>query len=119
MISSFDRQLRRYNYGECIASGPSFAQVQETLKSKQKQLKRDGKGSLPMKSDAISDDELNLMWEKGQLGGNTPDSYFTDSVVFLTQYNFGLRGSAEHRDMCWGDIELKSDLNGTRILGIH
>ncbi|XP_045163862.2 uncharacterized protein LOC123528196 [Mercenaria mercenaria] len=115
MVSSFDRQLRRYNYGEYIATGPGFAQVREVLKSKQKQLKRDGKGNLPRKSEAISDEELSVLWESKQMGASTPDSIL-QTLWFYNTVHFGLRGCAEHRDMCWGDINLKEDENGNEYL---
>lgn len=114
-MSSFDRQLRRYNYGEYIATGPKFAQVREVLKSKQKELKRDGKGNLPKKSDPVSDKEVDIMWQSGQLGGSTPDSIL-QTLWFYNTVHFGLRGSTEHRDMCWGDVALKTDSNGHEYL---
>ncbi len=107
--------LRRHNYGQYIANGPTFAQVREAIKSKQKQLKRDGKGNMPNKSDAVSDEELEIMWQNGQLGGSTPDSIL-QTLWFYNTVHFGLRGSAEHRDMCWGDVELKSDGNKKEYL---
>ena len=51
-----------------------FAQVREVLKSKQKQLKCDGKGNLANRSDPISDDEINVLWENCQFGSHNPDT---------------------------------------------
>lgn len=115
MLASFDRQLRRYEYGEYIATGPRFAKVRETLSKKQMQLKSDGKGGCPYKSDPVTDSDIDTFWEKGQLGGSTPDSIL-QTLWFYNTVHFGLRGCQEHRDMCWGDITLKSDENGHEYL---
>lgn len=115
LISSYDRQLRRYNYGEYIATSPVFAQVREVLKSKQKKLKRDGKGNLPNKSEAISDHEINILWEKKQFGSETPDAIL-HTLWFYNTVHFGLRGRHEHREMCWGDVTLKTNTDGHEYL---
>ncbi|XP_021338920.1 zinc finger MYM-type protein 2-like [Mizuhopecten yessoensis] len=115
MMSSFDRQLRRFNYGHAIITSPLFAQVREVLKSKQKQLKRDGKGNLDNRSDAISDEEIDVLWRKGQFGTQNPDAIL-QTLWFFNTVHFGLRGSAEHRDMCWGDVTLQNHTDGHEYL---
>ena len=115
MLASFDRHLRRYDYGEYIASSPCFAKVRETLTKKQMQLKCSGKGDLPNKSDPLSDSDIETLWEKGQLGSSTPDCIL-QTLWFCNTVHFGLRSCQEHRDMCWGDVILKSDENGHEFL---
>ena len=105
MLSSFDRQLRRHNYGDYLATSPKFAQVREVLKSKQKFLKRSGKGNLSNKADPINDEELDILWDNKQFGSETPDAIL-QTLWFYTTVHFGLRGRAEHRSMCWDDVEL-------------
>ena len=51
MMASFDRQLRRFNYGEYLASSPNFAKVREVMTSKQKHLKSEGRGNLSNRAD--------------------------------------------------------------------
>lgn len=111
MITSFDRQLRRYGYEQNIACGPGFAKVRDTLSMKQKQLKRDGKGNMPNKSESLTDSDVELFWEKGQLGMSTPDSIL-QTLWFFNTVHFGLRSVQEHRDMFWGDIALHCDEHG-------
>ena len=115
MMASFDRQLRRHNYEQFISTGDSFAQLREVLKCRQKQFKREGKGGMPNKSDAISPEEVDILWITGQMGGGTPDSIL-QTLCFYTRVHVGLQGCAEHREMCWGDIVLKSDENGHGFL---
>jgi len=80
-MASFDRQLRRHNYGEYLSSGNSFAKVREVLKCKQKQLKREGKGYLSHRADPISDEEIGKLWQSGEFGSGTPDSIFAYCLV--------------------------------------
>lgn len=50
-----------------------------------------------------------------QMGASTPD-IILQTLWFYNTVHFGLRGCAEHRDMCWGDINLKEDENGNEYL---
>ena len=114
-MSSFDRQLKRFNYGEFISTGPNFAQVREVLKSKQKLLKREGRGNYPNRAEPINDAEIDLLWEKNQLGSQTPDAIL-QTLWFYNTVHFGLRGRHEHHEMCWGDVTLKTSTDGHEYL---
>jgi hypothetical protein len=35
-----------------------------------------------------------------------------NTLWFNNTLHFGMRGGKEHRDLCWGDIQLKKDENG-------
>lgn len=49
------------------------------------------------------------MFISGQLGNNTPMSLLNTLWLYNT-IQFGMRGGGEeHRNLCWGDIELKYD----------
>lgn len=109
LISSFDRQLRRHKYGYVIISSPEFADTREAMRVKQKNLKSQGKGAKPLKSDFLSDQEINKLYESNQLGIETPTSVI-NTLWYLNTLYFGIRGgSEEHRQICWGDIQLKHD----------
>ena len=107
-ISSFDRQLRRRKYVQTLAGGNDFEKLRETLVMKQRQLKCEGKGNMPKRSDAVTDEDVELFWAKGQMGTCSPDTIL-QTMWFYTTVHFGLRSVQEHRDMCWGDVILKSD----------
>jgi integrase len=114
-MSSIDRHLRRMKYGFQIISSVEFAKVREVLKAKQKDLKSEGKGNLSRKSDAITDEEIDKLWENELLGVKNPESVINSLWLFTTIY-FGLRGSDEHRSMAWGDICLQTDNAGSEFL---
>ena len=61
-------------YEQSIASGQGFAKVIETLAMKQRQLKREGKGNIPNKSEPLSDEDIQQLWDTEQLGAATTDS---------------------------------------------
>lgn len=115
MISSFDRQLRRKNYPQTINSGPAFAKVMDTLKMKQRELKMAGRGNLPNKADPINTNDIEVLWQSGQLGHASPDCIL-QTLWLYTTIHFGLRGCQEHRDMTWGDVTLKKDDSGQEYL---
>lgn len=56
-----------------------------------------------------------MLWEKQQLGSDTPDSII-NTLWFYNTVHFGLRGSDEHREMCWDDIKLCADTDGQEYL---
>ncbi|MES9905046.1 MAG: DUF3504 domain-containing protein [Sedimenticola sp.] len=115
MLGSFDRQLRRKEYGESIATGAAFSKVRDTLAKKQRQLKSEGKGNLPNKTDPLTDEDVEQLWNSDQLGAATPDSILQTLWLYNTVH-FGLRSCQEHRDMRWGDISLKTDDSGQEYL---
>jgi hypothetical protein len=103
-----DRHLRRIKYGFQIISSVEFAKVREVLKAKQKDLKSEGKGNLSGKSDAITDEEVDKLWEHELLGVKNPESMINSLWLFTAIY-FALRGSDEHRPMAWGNICVQTD----------
>ena len=53
-VSSVERYLKKHRYCESVITRQSFARTRETLKSKQKQLKRDGKGNKPFETASLT-----------------------------------------------------------------
>ena len=52
----------------------AFRLTCDALKAKQKSLKKQGRGNRPNKTDAITDEEINILYEKKILGNETPES---------------------------------------------
>ena len=63
-IASFERYLKRKNYGHSIIRDLRFEKTGKALSSKQKALKRKGKGNKPNASVAISEDDMQVLFEK-------------------------------------------------------
>ena len=83
--------------------------------SKQKELKKKGKGNRPNASIALTSDELNTLYEKGLLGTGNPEALW-NTLCLDSTIHFGLRGCKEHRDMCWGDAKLYETADGKEYL---
>ena len=71
-------------------------------------LKSQGHGNRPNKSDELTDNVIEKLFECGQLGVNTPLQ-----VMNLLHLSFslvlGMRSGEEHRNLKWRDIELCTD----------
>lgn len=71
-------------YGKQIISSLEFSKVREVLKAKQKDLKNEGRGDISQKSDKITDEEINQLWEKELLGVNNSESVINSLWLFST-----------------------------------
>ena len=98
MIASFERHLKKKNYGLSIMKDLQFEQTRKALVSKQKDLKRQGKGNKPRASSALSEDDIAVLYEKDLLGTSSPEALL-NTLWFNNTIHFGLRGCKEHRDM--------------------
>ena len=67
-IASFERYLKKKNYGHSIIKDLQFEKTRKALSSKLKDLKRKGKGNKPNASVAISEDDIQVLYEKKLLG---------------------------------------------------
>ena len=115
MLSSFERHLKSKSYPNSVINDLVFEKTRKTLSSKQKQLKKQGKGNKPNASVAITDDEIKILYDKGQLGLSSPEAVL--NTVWLNNcLHFGLRGVEEHHNMRWGDVKLCRNDNGVEYL---
>lgn len=115
MMASFERYLKKKNYGYSIMRDVEFEKARTALKSKQRDLKKQGKGDKPNASVPLTEDDIKLLYDKGLLGKSTPEALL-NTVWFNNTVYFGLRGCKEHRDMCWGDVQLRQTTNGEEFL---
>ena len=93
MIASFERFLRRKNYEASIIKDLAFEKTRKSLKSKQKQLKKQGRGNKPNASVPLTDEEKQVLYDKGLLGISSPEALL-NSIWLNNTIHFGLRGCA-------------------------
>ena len=115
LMASFERYLKKKNYGFSIMKDAEFEQARKALQSKQKDLKQKGKGNKPNASVALTEEEIKLLYDKELLGTSTPEAQL-NTIWFNNTIHFGLRGCKEHRNMCWGDVQLRQTTNGEEFL---
>ena len=87
----------------------------ESASSKQRDLKRKGKGNKPNASAALSEEDIHVPYEKDLLGRYTAEALLS-MVWFNNTIHFGLRGCKGHREMCWGDVKLRQTSTGQEYL---
>ena len=114
-LQSIDRYLRKNNYGFSVLNDKEFHEVQDILKKKQKQLKSIGKGNRPNAADPLSDEDIAMFYSCGVLGFDSPRALLNALWLNNCIY-FGMRPGKEQRDLCWGDLQLKTDSEGNRFV---
>ncbi|XP_073232274.1 uncharacterized protein KIAA1958-like [Porites lutea] len=114
-IQSIDRHLRKNSYGFSVLNDKEFHEVQDILKKKQKQLKSIGKGNRPNAADPLSDEDIDTFYSRKVLGIHSPRALL--NTLWMTNCTFfGMRPGKEQRDLCWGDLQLKTDSEGNRFI---
>ena len=110
-IQSIDRHLRKNNYGFSVLNDKEFHEVQDILKKKQKPLKSVGKGNRPNAADPLSDEDNATFYSCGVLGIHSPRALL--NTLWMNNCTFfGMRPGKEQRNLCWGDLQLKTDSEG-------
>ena len=104
-FASFQRHSKKIYYGLCLMKNVQFEQTWRALQSKQRDLKRKGMGNKPNASAALSEEDIQVLFEKDLLGIFTPEALL-NMIWFNNIIHFGLLGRKEHREMCWGDVKL-------------
>jgi hypothetical protein len=72
-------------------------------------------GNKPNASAALSEEDIQVLYEKHLLGSSTAEALL-NTVWFNNTIHFGLRGCKEHREMCWGDVKLCQTSTGQEYL---
>lgn len=86
-IASVDRYLIKFRYSESIITGQSFTNTRDVLKSKQKQLKRLGKGNKPQEASPLTDDEITALFTSRVMGTHSPQALiltFSGLIIVCT-----------------------------------
>jgi len=114
-LQSVDRFLRKNGCAFSLLNDKEFCELQDIFKKKQKQLKAIGKGNKPNSADALSDEEIEEFHRVSVLGNNTPRALL-NTVWMNNCIYFGMRPGQEQGDLCWGDLELKTNANVLRYV---
>ena len=115
MFSSFNRHLKECKYAISVIEDVAFEHARKCLEAKNKQLKKEDKGNRPNAAEPLSDDEINILYEKNLLGISNGEGLINIPWL-LNSLHFGLRGCGEHRQMCWGDIQRLQIYRANEIL---
>ena len=87
---SLERHSRKQNYAKSITEDSEFYESREILKAKQIDLKK-GKGNGPKRADPIDDEEVEILYQKEQLGSTSSDTLWWQFTHLF--WNGGKRGA--------------------------
>ena len=111
-MSAFSRSIQRYlddNSAEInILKDEEFKVSREVLKSKRRELRKQGKGNKPNATVALANEDIECIFDENQFGIHDPD-VLSRTMWFLLNLHFGHRARHEARQMKFGDIVLKKD----------
>ena len=114
-LGSFERHLKNKNYGFSIINDDKFHRCRAVLKAKTKDLKSQGKGNTPHAAEAISDQEVDQLYDAKQLGADNAAS-LQNTLWYIFVSQFGMRPGVEIKNLCWGDISTGCDPDGAEFL---
>ncbi len=101
-----------------LIDGEEFIPLKFTLDNLMKERAALGLGKRKSSSPISVADE-NVLWEKGILGSNTPDT-LCDTLLFLLGLHLALRGGKEHKDLCTpgfdSQLSVQTDWEGVKYL---
>ena len=115
MFNSISRYLLDKKYPLSIMTAPEFNKSRNALKSKKKELKKEGYGNKPNEAESLTKAEIKILYEKKQLGPFSALS-LTNTVWLNNMLFFGMRSCTVHRNLKWGDISIQKTNDGVEYL---
>ena len=92
-----------------------FEKTRKALQSKQRDLKQKGMGNKPNASAALSEEDVQVLFEKDLLGSSTAE-VLLNTVWFNNIIQCGLLGCKGHREMCSrGDVKLCQNFHRAEV----
>ena len=81
-----------------IFKDSAFTEFRASLDAEMKRLQEKGLGSKHKQAQLITEEEEEILWEKGELGDHTPQSLL-NTIVYMNGVYFALRSGKEHRNL--------------------
>ena len=108
------KHLRDHNYPYSITSDSAFSKSQEVLRMRIEDLKGKVKNA-PQKVDMVTEEDVEILFQKNQLGASSPDTLF-NTMWFINTMFLGIKSRIEHCNLRWADIVLNVDHTGREFL---
>ena len=114
MLASLDRFLREKGRLYSILKDKSFEACRKVLNGKAIELRENGMGKRRNKSDPLSEQEEDQLWQRRVLGGYNPKS-LNHTIFYMLGQQFGTRGCQEHHQLRIEDLKFVRAPSGTTI----
>ena len=114
MLSVMDRYLKDKGRGYSILKDKMFTNCRKVLNGKAIELREKGMGKHKNKSDALTTDEEEQLWQLKVLGEDNPKS-LNYTIFYLLSQQFGTRGCQEHHQLCVEDLKFVCDPSGIAV----
>ena len=114
-IASFNRHLKNVKFLKSIVEDREFEQTRKALDARCELLKKEGRWNRPFAAKAISDDEVSVLYESNIQGISSAEALI-NTIWRKNSIHFGLRGWDKHCQMCWSDVKLLRNAEGTEYL---
>ena len=99
IVCGLQRYLRLNGHTELdFFKNPEFAVFKADLDAEMKCLQGLGIGSKRRQAEPLTVEEEELLWQKGLLGSNSPQTLL-DTILFMNGMYFALRSGSEHRQL--------------------
>ena len=82
LFSSFNRHLKECKYPVSVIDDVAVEGARKCIEAKNTQLKKEGKGNRPNTAEALSDDEINILYEKNLLGISNNEALINTVWIF-------------------------------------
>ena len=109
--AGLDRYLNKENTNFSIITDRDFKPANEALNAHLVELAREGKISSTKHKPALIPQDVEILYEKKQLGLETPESLF-QTAWFNIMLHFGKRGRENMREMTAEDIQIHKSSSG-------
>ena len=106
MVLCLQMYLNKHGFVYKFLNDTSFSRIRNCLDNTMKATAAEGIGLERKQADVISQEEEELLWERGILGSDTPLQLLR-AVFYLNGIHFALRGGGEHRNLrCYNHPQL-------------
>ncbi|CAC5377808.1 unnamed protein product [Mytilus coruscus] len=112
---SINRHLTEKHCNIDLIKDKEFKHSRDVLMSKRKLLRQNGKGNKQKKTEPLTKEEIDILYQKKLLGAANPRA-LTNTVFLNNSMFFGMRSRLEHQNLRWGDIDLKTTSAGEKYL---
>ena len=109
--ASIERTLKDNYYPWSIINDREFTRTRASINAKKIHLKKLGLGRKRLAAEPISPDD-----EEKLLAGQDTPTELQFSIFYAFTKGFGLRGRDEHRNMRFGDVQVKTTTDGVQFL---